>query len=94
MTTNPSARAVKAVGELRQAIQTVKASNNPTPTNLAIVELLEATASYWIAWLPAEPTRLDRAALALARSITGPPEPAAGSLPETAEGTNERKVTP
>jgi hypothetical protein len=93
MTARTSPRAVKAVAELRAAIDALKSSQEPNATNVAIVELLEATAAYWLAWLPAEPTRLDRAALGLARAITRPPDAAAGSLPQTSTAPSKGKAT-
>lgn len=84
-------RAAQAVAELRAAVDNVKGHEEPTPTNRAIVELLEAIASYWEHWLPAEPTRIDRALLGLARSLHMPPAAAAGTLPATntnAEGAS------
>lgn len=89
-----SPRAVQAITELRAAVDTIKTTAAPTPLSLAIVELFEATARYWAAWLPAEPTAMDRATLALARAIAQTPDLAAGSLPATPSSTTERKAQP
>lgn len=86
-------RAVQAVGELQAAVLAIKSQHEPTPANVATVELLEATCAYWRAWLPAEPTRLDRAVLALARAITRPPDAAAGALPQTSFPSSDGKAT-
>lgn len=85
----PAPRAAQAVAELRDAVDYLKANEEPTPMNRAIVELLEAVASYWAHWLPAEPTRIDRALLGLARSLHMPPAAAAGTLPATSNPNAE-----
>lgn len=85
----PTPRATQAVAELRAAAENLKANEEPTPMNRAIVELLDAVAGYWAHWLPAEPTRIDRALLGLARSLHMPPAAAAGTLPATSNTNAE-----
>ena len=63
-----SERSAAAIAELTAAAATLRSTLNH-PISVATAEMLDAQADHWRMGFPAEPTRLDKATVELARAV-------------------------
>lgn len=84
-------RAQLALQHLRNAAAVLE-ERDRTPLDDALLDLLRAYGRYWSQWLPAEPTGMDRAALAIARAITQDPAATAGNQSHPRSNTDQKEA--